>query len=322
MSVMIGAPCPAAASEFSAKGCMGMYCARIGKSQMPDLAITPLDDLAALTIRGLDAPTFLQGQLSQDMDQLALRGALFAGLHNAQGRCLALLRLFHLGSDQILVVLPTELADAVRAHLTRHVLRARVRIEEANSSWRCYGLTGPDAEAAAQTRIHLPLEHAGLRQLIVAPRNEPLPEGHIASRAEWRIQDIEAGMPEVLRATAGEFVAQMLNLDVIGAISFDKGCYTGQEIIARAHYRGHVKRRMQLFQAAGAEPLQPGMRITLQDGRRAQVVHAEATVDGVQEFLAVTPLPGTSGIGAADETDGPARRVSTIQMPLPYALPD
>jgi hypothetical protein len=289
---------------------------------MPDLAITPLDDLAALAVRGPDASTFLQGQLSQDIEQLAVRGALFAGLHNPQGRCIALLRLFHLGSDQILVVLPAELAEIVRACLARYVLRARVRIEEANSSWRCYGLTGPDAEAAAETRIHLPLERAGFRQLILAPRSEPLPQGHTASRAEWRIQDIEAGLPEVLRATSGEFVAQMLNLDAIGAISFEKGCYTGQEIIARTHYRGQVKRRMQLFHADSDEPLSPGTRICLQDGRRAQVVQAEVTAEGAQQFLAVARLPATSiDSGPADETDDTLRRVRAVQMPLPYALP-
>jgi folate-binding protein YgfZ len=289
---------------------------------MPDLAITSLEDLAALAVRGPDAATFLQGQLSQDMEQLPERGAVFAGLHNPLGRCLALLRLFHLGSDQILVVLPAELSGVVQAHLTRYVLRAKARIEDSNSSWRCYGLTGPDAEAAAETRIHLPLDHAGFRQLIVAPRGEPLPQGHVASREEWRIQDIEAGLPEVFSATSGEFVAQMLNLDAINAISFDKGCYTGQEIIARAHYRGQVKRRMQLFHTDHAELLAPGMRIVLQDGRRAQVVQAEITGEGAQEMLAVTTLPKASvESGAADATDDTVRRVEVVQVPLPYPLP-
>ena len=289
---------------------------------MPDLAITPLDDLAALTARGPDATAFLQGQLSQDMEELATRGSMFAGLHNPQGRCLALLRLFHLGGDQILLVLPAELADTVRTHLSRFVLRARVRIEDVNSSWRCYGLTGPDAEAAAETRIHLPLGYDGLRQLIVAPRAEPQPQGHAASREEWRLQDIEAGMPEVLAATSGEFVAQMLNLDAIGAVSFTKGCYTGQEIIARAHYRGQVKRRMQLFHTDSAEPLPPATRIALQDGRRAQVVLAEFTDEGAQQFLAVTTLPPAADTGPAEESARAIRRVRAVQMPLPYALPD
>ena len=290
---------------------------------MPDLAITPLDDLAALAVRGPDAASFLQGQLSQDIEQLPVRGALFAGLHNAQGRCLALLRLFHLGQDQILIVLPAELGEVVRTYLNRFVLRAKVRIEDANSSWRCYGLAGPDAEAAAGTRIHMPLDRAGLRQLIVAPRGEPLPQGDVASRAEWRVQDIETGMPEVLRATSGDFVAQMLNLDAIGAISFEKGCYTGQEIIARAHYRGQVKRRMQLFHTDSPVPLSPGARVSLQDGRRAQVVQAELTAEGAQEFLAVATLPVSSvDLSASAETENNVRRVRATQMPLPYALPD
>ena len=290
---------------------------------MPDLAITPLEDLTALTVRGADAATFLQGQLSQDVGQLAARGALLAGLHNAQGRCLALLRLFHLGSDQILVVLPAEIAPDVRALLARFVLRSKVKIEDAGTAWRVYGLSGPDAEAAATTRLHLALDAEGFRQLIVAPRSEPLPQGHAASRATWRVEDIEAGQPEVLAPTAGEFVAQMLNLDALDAISFEKGCYTGQEIIARAHYRGQVKRRMQLFHTDSPVMLLPGERIALWDGRRAQVVLSEAIEEGGQEFLAVTTLPGTvpPDEAAADPQQPASPRLQAMQMPLPYPLP-
>jgi folate-binding protein YgfZ len=291
---------------------------------MPDLAITPLDDLTALAVRGPDAANFLQGQVSQDMERLAARGALLAGLHNPQGRCLALLRLFHLGSDQILIVLPAELAPDVRTLLARFILRAKVRIEDVGTAWRIYGLAGPDAEAAATTRIHMALDQEGFRQLILAPRGEPLPQGHATSRADWRIEDIEAGLPEVLGPTAGEFVAQMLNLDALDAISFDKGCYTGQEIIARAHYRGQVKRRMQLFHTESPVMLLPGERIALGDGRRAQVVLSEAIEEGGQEFLAVTTLPGTAPTEpAATDPDGagaPAR-IQAMQMPLPYPLP-
>lgn len=291
---------------------------------MPDLAITSLDDLTALAVRGTDAARFLQGQLSQDIELLPKRGALLAGLHNPQGRCLAVLRLFHLGSDQVLVVLPTEIAQEVRLLLTRYVLRSKVKIEDASSSWRIYGLSGPDAEAAAGTRIHLQLDAEGMRQLIIAPRGEPLPQANVASRAEWRIEDIEGGLPEVLEPTTGEFVAQMLNLDALNAIAFDKGCYTGQEIIARAHYRGQVKRRMQLFHTDSAIVLVPGERITLEDGRRAQVVLAETLDEGGQEFLAVTTLPGTGGGDDTGEQPAIATatpRIHALQMPLPYPLP-
>ncbi len=162
-----------------------------------------------------------------------------------------------------------------------------------------------------------------MRQLIVAPRGEPLPQGHTATRAEWRIEDIEGGMPEVLRDTAGEFIAQMLNLDAIGAISFEKGCYTGQEIIARAHYRGQVKRRMQLFHTQSAVPLLPGERVTLSDGRRAQVVLAETIDAEGQEFLAVTTLPSAPAeTTAAEQGEAAATpRIQVMQMPLSYVLP-
>ncbi len=291
---------------------------------MPDLAITPLEDLTALAVRGADTVAFLQGQLSQDIQLLEQRGAMLAGLHNPQGRCLALLRLFHLGSDQVLLVLPAEIADRVRTQLNRYVLRSRVRLADASGSWRIYGLTGPDAEAAASTRLHLPLDRAGLRQLILAPRGEPLPQGHTESGAEWQVENIEAGLPEVLSGTSGEFVAQMLNLDAIGAISFEKGCYTGQEIIARTHFRGQVKRRMQLFHTDSESPLSPGDRVMLGDGRRAQLVLAGAIDDGGQEFLAVTTLPGAAQSGDAAPDSGDARglrRLQSMQIPLPYELP-
>jgi folate-binding protein YgfZ len=291
---------------------------------MPDLAITSLDDLTALAVRGPDAAHFLQGQLSQDIELLAQRGALLAGLHNPQGRCLAVVRLFHLGSDQILVVLPSEIAQEVRALLSRYVLRAKVKIEDASSTWRVYGLSGPDAEAAADTRIHLQLDAGAMRQLIIAPRVEPLPQAHVASRAEWRIEDIEAGLPEVLRSTSGEFIAQMLNLDALHAIAFEKGCYTGQEIIARAHYRGQVKRRMQLFHTDSAVTLAAGERVVLQDGRRAHIVLAETIEDGGQEFLAVTTLPGTASVDEPADASSIVTaipRISAMQMPLPYQLP-
>src|SRR5690349_2151471 len=103
---------------------------------MPDLAIASLDDLTTLSVRGSDAVPFLQGQLSQDVEALGTQGALLAGLHNPQGRCLAVLRLLHLNAEHLLLVLPAELAQAVRQQLSRYVLRAKVKIEDAADVWR------------------------------------------------------------------------------------------------------------------------------------------------------------------------------------------
>jgi folate-binding protein YgfZ len=166
------------------------------------------------------------------------------------------------------------------------------------------------------------MDASGSRQLIVAPRGEPLPECDPGDRETWRLDDIRAGVPEITAATSGLFVSQMLNLDLLDAISFSKGCYTGQEVIARAHYRGQVKRRMQRFFTDSTVELVPSERVQLADGRSAQIVMASPTEEGEQEFLAVTPLAAQAD--SADESAGEAlaQRLRCTQMPLPYALPD
>jgi folate-binding protein YgfZ len=297
---------------------------------MPDLILTKLDDLTAIAVRGTDALQFLHGQLSQDMSRVDQTGAVLAGLHNPQGRCLAVLRILRVAPDQFLLVLPLELAEPIRALLSRYVLRARVTLTDAGTSWRIYGVAGPDAAAAVSTRLSMAMDAGGMRYMVVAPRSEPMPEGEPEPRESWLLEDIRAGLPELRTATSGLFVAQMLNLDLIGAISFQKGCYTGQEVIARAHYRGQVKRRMQRFYTESEEVLAPGARVRLADGRAAQIVMSAPAEDEGQEFLAVTTLPGAvvtaaetsaddAGHGAAWSASSPL--LDCEQLPLPYALP-
>lgn len=288
---------------------------------MPDLALTKLEDLAVLGVRGADSVKFLQGQLSQDLAQMQDGDALLAGLHNPQGRCLALLRVLRMTREHLLLVLPADLAETVRQLLSRYVLRARTQIEEAGTAWRIYGATGPDAAAVAVTRVSMAMDASGTRQLILAPRGEPLPDGDVVTRTLWRLDDIAAGLPEITLATSGLFVAQMLNLDLLGGIAFDKGCYTGQEIIARAHYRGQVKRRMQRFFTSSDAVLAPGLRLDLADGRSAQIVMAAPAEAGGQQFLAVTTLPAAATDGTDEERggDGAQPALPCTQMPLPYA---
>jgi len=287
---------------------------------MPDLSLTILDDLAVLSARGADTVTFLQGQLSQDIAQLSLRANLLAGLHSPQGRCIAVLRLLKLADDHVLMVLPEGIADPVRTLLSRYVLRSKVKIEDVSLAWRIYGVSGPDAAAAASTRLAMSVEPGGLRQLIVAPRNEPLPEGERDGRDEWRRADIAAGLPEIVAATSGLFIAQMLNLDRLDAISFNKGCYTGQEIIARAHYRGTVKRRMQRFATDSDAPLAPGEKVRLADGRSAQIVMATPGEAQGHEFLAVTTLGSDPGAETEEGSTSPGKALFAVQLPLPYTF--
>jgi folate-binding protein YgfZ len=139
------------------------------------------------------------------------------------------------------------------------------------------------------------------RWLVLSPAGEPAPLAgcDAAVRDVWRLLDIADGEAQVYAATSEEFVAQMLNLDALDAIAFDKGCYTGQEVIARAHYRGRVKRRLQRFVSRGAATLAVGESGTLADGRGFKVVEFVKLADGRGEFLAVAPLVGGT-TGAAE----------------------
>ncbi len=248
-----------------------------------------------LRFQGPDARKFLQGQLSNDMNQLRADQLLLAGLHNPQGRVLTLLRLAAPAADDIIALLPAELAEATAATLRRYVLRAKLVIS-------C------DVSEAALAALATQIPAVAAR---LAPQTPA--------------QDIAAGVPQVYGATSGAFVAQMLNLDCIGAISFSKGCYTGQEIIARAHYRGRMKRRMQRFASSGPAALAPGEVVTLDDGRSAQIVAATTRVDGRTEFLAVVAL-AAGGAASADaataESSTATARLAVVPLPLPYALPE
>src|SRR6185369_13065084 len=139
------------------------------------------------------------------------------------------------------------------------------------------------------------------------------------SRDAWHLSAIAAGEPQVYAATSEQFVAQMLNLDLLGAVAFDKGCYTGQEVIARAHYRGRVKRRMQRWHNASGTMLEPGDSARGTDGRALVVVRTAQAGGGRQEVLAV----GTFGAAESGET-GAADTAVRLSGPLslPYALPE
>lgn len=273
-----------------------------------------LHDLGVFGVRGRDAVAFLQGQLSQDVAQLDAVHARFAGYHNPQGRVIAVLRLLRT-DDGVGCVLPRELVAPVAERLRRYVLRAKLTLTDDSEDTQVIG------EARDGSRV---------LRLVPSGDSTILPGPPIA-RAAWHAFDIAAGLPQVYRATSEAFVAQMLNLDLVDGIAFDKGCYTGQEVIARAHFRGQVKRRMQRFFTHADVSLAPGTKLRLQDGRSAQVVMAAQAEHEGREFLAVAAMaglaPGTEPAGTPEEPvsaesapdDTPQIAVSTL--PLPYALP-
>ncbi len=293
-----------------------------------------LDALGVLRARGSDARRFLQGQLSNDMERLSATRAVPAGYHNPQGRVIALLTLLQLADDDLIGLAPRELIAPLLARLGKFVLRAKVRLTDDSAAWRIEGVLGDVGAAAGAAPWALPqpghVERAGegylvasaasaQRLVFVRPASAPaLPRAGRTTHTAWQLAAIAAGEPQVYAATSEAFVAQMLNLDVLGAIAFDKGCYTGQEVIARAHYRGRVKRRMQRFVSAGPMTLRPGDSGTLGDGRTFQVVEAAARADARCEFLAVASLSAES----ASTLPSATAVLEASALPLPYALPE
>lgn len=266
-----------------------------------NLLITDTRELAWLRVSGADAETFLQGQLSNDVRRLSAGQAQLSSYNSPKGRMLAVLHLVRSGDD-ILIELPRAIADATLARLKMFVLRAKVAIAPADDL-DALALIGDDAPAMMPF-FNLPVPAAPLQCLrdeargltvvrrlgrltrftVLGPR-----EAIAALRAQipeamrepegllWRRADIECGIPVVLPETRDHFVAQMANLDLLGGISFDKGCYTGQEIVARLHYLGQLKRRLFTARIDGPAPA-PGT-----------AVHAEGETQAVGEIVDAVP---------------------------------
>lgn len=297
--------------------------------------------LGVLAVRGPDARRFLQGQLSADVIGLPPGELRWAGLHNPQGRTLATLQLLADGDD-VLALLPTERLAAVLPLLRRYLLRAKARVEDETGHWQLFGVFAAASVAAAIAgrtanpvhRLIAPADSSNGRcwMLEAAGTGPDWPSADTPAQPwqRWKRSDIAAGLPQVCGATAGHFVAQMLNLDLIGGVAFDKGCYTGQEVIARAHYRGRVKRRMQRFGSRGtrAADWPPGAQGQLPDGRRFDVVDSVDLDGGGCEWLAVSTYGAVSDEPADPETgaaasgpQGPRLCADAVPLPLPYALP-
>jgi len=284
-----------------------------------DLSTGP-EGSGVLAFRGADAAKFLQGQLSADIEKLAVGAATLAGLHNPQGRVIALLGVVRISETELAAVLPRELVPAVVLRLRKFVLRAKVAIEDASDAQRVFG-----CEAGTAIPSGIPALSSGSRRLWLVPRERVAEIGtaDAAALARWRLADVAEGLPQIYTATSEAFVAQMLNLDLLGAIAFDKGCYTGQEVIARAHYRGRVKRRLQRWHAESKQEPKPGDSVRTADGRSLTVVRAAMSERGwdllaVGTFAAGAPMEPAADAPAVDEN---ALRVSG-PLPLPYSLPE
>src|ERR1700690_3471227 len=263
-----------------------------------------LTHLVVLLFTGPDALGFLQGQLSNDTQRLTGNGSLLAAYSSAQGRVLALIYLLA-HSSGVLAVLPREILRPTMESMRKFVMRAKVQIEDAGDSLAVGGRLGAPPQSSGYIEADgvgvAPVAGDASRHWLIAAAQEfASADAADAQRAEheWRLADIRAGLPQIYAATSEAFVAQMLNLDLLDGISFTKGCYTGQEIIARTQHLGRIKRRLYRLRLPRGE-WRIGQSLRLSDGRTGRLTEIARVGDGF-EALAVLGLRDATAAGDSD----------------------
>ncbi len=257
--------------------------------------IVPLTHLAVLTINGEDAGTFLQGQVTCHVLELNATQSSLGAICNPKGRVLAVFLLIKC-PEGFLMVLPAEQREAVKKRLTPYILRSRVIITDSIDEWCLLGMSDEGHQhgvfsTSVDTAFRVYLDH---RQLLIAKPVEAISIWQTQTAlgfqttdsAYWRYLDIIAGLPWLSTATAEAYIPQMLNLDQLGGISFTKGCYTGQEVIARTHYLGKAKRAMFLAECQLAYTPEPNTLIYLEGLSTAQVSIDDAELSSGKVLMA------------------------------------
>ena len=295
--------------------------------------IVRLPDWTLLRAHGADAANFLQGQLTQDVVGLQMGEARLSGYCTAKGRLLASFVVWRMGADEFGLLCSTDVAAAARKRLSMYVLRARCRIDDESNAWSVFGLAGAktqqltkDAPAwtarqqGAQWLIALPPALQLPRSLLVLPAGELPPALPPSDPQAWQLLEVMSGVPRITAATTEQFVPQMVNFELVGGVHFQKGCYPGQEVVARSQYRGMVKRRMHLFATTGTA--QPGQEVFHSDDAAqpaGMVVNAAQVAGADCRLLAEVKLAVLDGgrlhLGSAD---GPLLQ----RLPLPYSVAD
>jgi tRNA-modifying protein YgfZ len=270
-----------------------------------------LEAMGVLAISGPDARSFLQGQVTQDLASLSPARPRYSAQLSADGRVSALFWLYE-RAEGIHALLPrADIAPLVRMW-QRVRLRAKVEFTDCSAANAVEARAPSDAPAphheleGALSVLRLP----GGRTLAIGP--DAVPGGTHAR--EFTLRTLRSGEPMLGADQSGRYVAQMLNLDLLDALSFQKGCYLGQEIVARTQHRGRIKRRLLRYRTASGTPLPPGLELRAGDGRVGEVLYAASASDG-EECLAVLALEA-KGRSLATPTG------SVLEpLPLPYPMP-
>lgn len=280
-----------------------------------------------ITVSGSDARAFLQGQLTQDVAALGETPSALAAWCNPKGRVISVMRLIGRNDDEIGLVVPSNLVELLVRRLSLFLLRARAEVKPAGAGWQsvavagreeldtleAFGLLPPRGRARTARQGNLVAADLGTEPRCVEVHG-PVPAfeevglklRRTLTAEEWQLALVDAGIPLILPATSEKYTPHMLNLDRLGAISFNKGCYTGQEVVARTQHLGQSRRRLMHFRTSGGT-LAVGDKLRHEDREVGEVVNAVG-----DHLLAVVPVELHDQRLLSDA--GPA-----VPVPLPYA---
>nr|WP_297457190.1 folate-binding protein [uncultured Halomonas sp.] len=298
--------------------------------------LSPLPHLAILEVAGADAERFLQGQTSA---QLSLANGNFAAptaFCNAKGRMLANAQLLRAAEQRYWLLLDRDLLEPLRTHLAKFAVFYKAELS-ARDDMAIIGLIGHDAPALIETHLAMTppttwqqvaegervvSRHPGQlpRFVLCLPQSEA---GDIwdtlaqhatpVGNAIWQLHDIQAGLAWLNAAHQDSYLPQMINWEALGGISFKKGCYTGQEVVARAHFRGQVKKRLARGRLDGSALPETGSAIVDAEGKsQGDVFTAALDADGRVEILSVLP---TRELSEPLEVEG--QRLERLALPYP-----
>ncbi|MDR2990881.1 MAG: folate-binding protein [Burkholderiaceae bacterium] len=269
--------------------------------------------LGVIRAVGADAAVFLHGQLTQDVLGMQPGQSRLAAWCNAQGRMLASCWVHRRADDELLLVLSRDLLASTLKRLSMFVLRAPVKLTDACAEFAIYGLLGDAARApraqAADVVIPLPPADDAPRALFLAPSDASAPDAPYLLSAVWHWAAVRSGVATITTPVVQAFVPQMLNYESVGGVNFKKGCYPGQEVVARSQFRGAIKRRAWVARVDANAVAQAGQAI-FHDSDRAQpagmVVQAAmeppaGAIEGGTALIACLP---SAAVEAAQKGNG------------------
>lgn len=297
--------------------------------------VAGLSHLGVIRVAGEDAVKFLQGQLTQDVALLGLAEARLAAFCNAKGRMQASFIVFKRGEDEILMVCSRDILAATLKRLSMFVLRAKARLSDATAEFALFGLAGSaidsialgtnsvwaKADFDAVNIVFLYPANGQPRALWCAPAGTPVPAGDVLPLEAWQWLDVQSGIAMITLPIFEAFVPQMLNYESVGGVNFKKGCYPGQEIVARSQFRGTLKRRAYLAHTSG-EPAVGQEVFHAQDAEQPCGLVAACAPRPGGGFDAIVSMQTTA---AADAEGGrltlrSAAGPALALLPLPYPL--